>query len=79
MLNFTWWVNRKDRAGRNVFEGGFLGPGQHRRVRPQRAIAHRRMPGAGRWHGVDGAILPETCWRSAWRWAVDDGYDDLEH
>jgi hypothetical protein len=23
--NFTWWVNRKDRAGRNVFEGGFLG------------------------------------------------------
>jgi hypothetical protein len=25
MLNFTWWVNRKDRSGRNVFEGGFLG------------------------------------------------------
>ena len=25
MLNFTWWVNRKDRLGRNVFEGGFLG------------------------------------------------------
>jgi hypothetical protein len=25
MLNFTWWVNRKDRTGRNVFEGGFLG------------------------------------------------------
>jgi hypothetical protein len=23
--NFTWWVNRKDREGRNVFEGGFLG------------------------------------------------------
>ena len=25
MLNFTWWVNRKDAAGRNVFQGGFLG------------------------------------------------------
>ena len=25
MLNFTWWVNRKDRYGKNVFEGGFLG------------------------------------------------------
>jgi hypothetical protein len=25
LLNFTWWVNRKDRNGRNVFEGGFLG------------------------------------------------------
>jgi hypothetical protein len=24
-LNFTWWVNRKDRLGKNVFEGGFLG------------------------------------------------------
>jgi hypothetical protein len=25
LLNFTWWLNRKDRNGRNVFEGGFLG------------------------------------------------------
>ncbi len=25
LLNFTWWVNRKDRSGKNVFEGGFLG------------------------------------------------------
>ena len=25
MLNFTWWVNRKDTEGNNIFEGGFLG------------------------------------------------------
>jgi len=25
LMNFTWWVNRKDQAGRNVFAGGFLG------------------------------------------------------
>ncbi len=25
LINFTWWVNRKDRTGNNVFEGGFLG------------------------------------------------------
>ena len=25
ILNFTWWVNRKDAEGRNVFQGGFLG------------------------------------------------------
>jgi hypothetical protein len=25
MLNFTWWVNRKDNLGRNIFQGGFLG------------------------------------------------------
>lgn len=25
LLNFTWWVNRKDSEGKNIFEGGFLG------------------------------------------------------
>jgi len=25
LMNFTWWVNRKDSAGDNIFEGGFLG------------------------------------------------------
>jgi len=25
LMNFTWWVNRKDEAGRNIFAGGFLG------------------------------------------------------
>jgi hypothetical protein len=25
MINFTWWVNRKDTAGNNIFQGGFLG------------------------------------------------------
>ena len=24
-MNFTWWVNRKDSQGNNIFEGGFLG------------------------------------------------------
>ncbi|HEX2535249.1 MAG TPA: glucosidase, partial [Chitinophagaceae bacterium] len=25
LINFTWWINRKDRNGNNLFEGGFLG------------------------------------------------------
>ena len=25
LMNFTWWLNRKDADGLNVFEGGFLG------------------------------------------------------
>jgi len=25
LINFTWWVNRKDEQGRNIFQGGFLG------------------------------------------------------
>jgi hypothetical protein len=24
-MNFTWWVNKKDNNGNNIFEGGFLG------------------------------------------------------
>ena len=27
LLNFTWWVNRKDAEGNNIFQGGFLGLG----------------------------------------------------
>ena len=34
-------------------------PGQHRRVRPQRAAAHRRLARAGRRHRLDGVLLPE--------------------
>ena len=34
-------------------------PRQHRRIRPQRAAAHRGPPGAGGRHGVDGAVQPE--------------------
>jgi len=33
-------MNRKDRFGKNVFEGGFLGFWQHRRLRPQCAVTH---------------------------------------
>ena len=43
LLNFTWWVNRKDRTGRNVFEGGFLGMdniGVFDRSAPQIGRAH---------------------------------------
>ena len=37
LINFAWWVNKVDREGNNVFEGGFLGPRQHHGHRPQRA------------------------------------------
>ena len=39
--------------------GRLPGPRQHRRVRPQRAAADRRLPGTGRRHRLDGALLPE--------------------
>ncbi len=59
LLNFTWWVNRKDRSGRNVFEGGFLGLDNIGVFDRSAPLAHRRLPGAGRRHRLDGAVLPE--------------------
>ena len=49
----------RTRSGRNLFEGGFLGPRQHRGLRPQRPPADRRPARAGRRHGLDGPVQPE--------------------
>ena len=49
LLNFTWWVNRKDPSGRNLFSGGFLGLdniGAFDRSRP--------LPGGGHLEQADG-------------------------
>ena len=54
LLNFTWWVNRKDAEGTNIFQGRFSGTRQHRRLRPLRAAADRRPSGAVRRHELDG-------------------------
>ena len=55
-MNFTWWVNRKDVAGRNVFQGGFLGLDNIGRVRPRQDAAAGRVPRAERRHVVDGRL-----------------------
>jgi hypothetical protein len=49
VINFTWWVNRKDHKGNNVFEGGFLGLDNI-------GIFDRsnRIPGDGRLEQADG-------------------------
>ena len=58
VANFTWWVNRKDPDDRNLFQGGFLGSGQHRHLRSLGADAGRWPARAGRRHRLDGALLP---------------------
>ena len=59
LLNFTWWVNRKDRFGKNVFEGGFLGLDNIGVFDRSAPAPHRRPPRAGGRHGVDGSVQPE--------------------
>ena len=68
LLNFTWWVNRKDPDGRNAFQGGFLGLdniGVFDRSRPD-------LPGAAGWSRPTGrpgwACSASTCWPSPWSW-----------
>ena len=68
MLNFNWWVNRKDPAGPQRLRRRLPRPRQHRRLRSQRAAAHRRLAGAGRRHGLDGVLLPEHAGDGARSW-----------
>ncbi|MGC3997512.1 MAG: hypothetical protein QM767_08455 [Anaeromyxobacter sp.] len=56
LLNFTWWVNRKDRTGRNVFEGGFLGLDNIGVFDRSAPLPTGGLPGAGRRHRLDGAL-----------------------
>ena len=58
LLNFTWWVNRKDAEGRNVFQGGFLGLDNIGVFDRSAAAADRRPYRAVRRHELDGDVLP---------------------
>jgi hypothetical protein len=55
MLNFTWWVNREDRDGRDVFQGGFLGLdniGCFDRSAPLPTGGHLNQSDATAWMGM---------------------------
>jgi hypothetical protein len=55
LLNFTWWVNRKDIHGRNVFQGGFLGLdniGVFDRSKPLPTGGHLQQSDATSWMGM---------------------------
>ena len=58
LLNFTWWVNRKDPEGKNVFEGGFLGLDNIGVFDRSSAAGPRKFHRAIGWHQLDGHVLP---------------------
>jgi hypothetical protein len=55
LLNFTWWVNRKDTDGKNIFQGGFLGLdniGVFDRSKPLPTGGHIEQSDATSWMGM---------------------------
>ena len=65
-------------SGPQRVRGRLPRPRQHRRVRPQRAAAHRRPPRAGRRHRVDGDVQPEHARAGAASWpSTTDSYEDF--
>ncbi len=77
MLNFSWWVNRKDRFGRNVFEGGFLGLdniGVFDRSAPLPTGGYLEQADGTAWMTLFGQNMAEIAIELA---AYDPFYDDM--
>ncbi|HYB50439.1 MAG TPA: glucosidase [Burkholderiaceae bacterium] len=77
MLNFTWWVNRKDRFGKNVFEGGFLGLdniGVFDRSAPLPTGGHLEQADGTAWMAVFTQSMLELAFELA---ARDPTYEDM--
>ena len=71
LLNFTWWVNRKDPAGNNLFEGGFLGL-DNIGVFDRSA----RLPAGGRLEQADGTAWMAFFCQNMLEMALELGRDD---
>ncbi len=77
LLNFTWWVNRKDRFGKNVFEGGFLGLdniGIFDRSAPLPTGGHLEQADGTAWMALFSQNMMELAFELA---AHDRTYEDM--
>jgi hypothetical protein len=77
MLNFNWWVNRKDRFGKNVFEGGFLGLdniGVFDRSAPLPTGGYLEQADGTAWMALFCQNMMEICFQLV---AHDSDYEDL--
>ena len=57
LMNFTWWVNRKDLRGKHLFSGGFLGLDNIGVFDRSRPLPGGGATGTGRRHSLDGILL----------------------
>lgn len=77
MLNFTWWVNRTDADGDNVFTGGFLGLdniGAFDRSNFPKALGEIRQSDATAWMGFFGLRMLQIAFELA---TEDEVYQDI--
>lgn len=77
LLNFTWWVNRTDSDGDNVFTGGFLGLdniGAFDRSRFPRSIGELKQADATAWMGFFGLRMLQIAFELA---AENEAYQDI--
>eukprot|EP00761_Pharyngomonas_kirbyi_P007140 gb/GECH01007149.1/.p1 GENE.gb/GECH01007149.1/~~gb/GECH01007149.1/.p1 ORF type:complete len:1013 (+),score=245.77 gb/GECH01007149.1/:1-3039(+) len=80
LLNFTWWVNRKDVEGKNLFAGGFLGLdniGVFDRSNPMPGVKHLEQADGTSWMAFYCAVMLKMSLELASR-AQDQGQDDAE-
>ncbi len=77
LLNFTWWVNRTDADGDNVFTGGFLGLdniGAFDRSRFPRSIGELKQADATAWMGFFGLRMLQMAFELA---SENESYQDI--
>ena len=77
LLNFAWWVNRKDRFGKNLFEGGFLGLdniGVFDRSAPLPTGGHLEQADGTAWMALFSQNMLEIAVELT---AIDPSYEDM--
>jgi len=84
LVNFTWWVNREDVYGNNLFEGGFLGldnigPIDRSHLPPGAILEQSDATGWMAFYALSMALIASVLWRSGRRQGADLVLKFLEH
>jgi len=84
LVNFTWWVNREDLWGNNLFEGGFLGldnigPIDRSHLPPDTVLEQSDATGWMAFYALSMGAIATVLWRSGRRQGADLVLKFLEH
>jgi hypothetical protein len=84
LVNFTWWINREDMYGNNLFEGGFLGldnigPIDRSHLPPGAVLEQSDATGWMAFYALSMALIASILWRGGRRHGADLVLKFLEH